>query len=203
MGADFDDFKPINKLKARKALKLPANKKIVLFCGRYGRGKGADKVIQAMKNLKKEDKNVMLIMLGGDDQDEFYHQARKESDLEVGKVKHSVLKQYLSAADVSVMYCNDTVRRYGGMGVTMMESLACGTPIVSTNLLEIPPKERRLVGMMPENEKELESQLGYVINNQKQFIKCREIGKKYYDWKNISKRHVKIYDELFEKFKKR
>ncbi len=195
MGVDFNSFKPIKKNIAKKILNLPLDKKIILYVGRYFESKGVDKILDAFKKIKKEEKGVSFIVIGGYKNDPLYGRVKKEATAELGKIDIKELKQYFSAADCYVIYCNEKWRKYDGMGVAPMEALASGTPIVSTNLIHC-PKERNLLGKCPTNEKELEEDIVYVLNYPNKYLHCRAIAKKYFDWRPIIKNTIKVYDQF-------
>jgi glycosyltransferase involved in cell wall biosynthesis len=199
MAVDFDNFKPIEKISARKKLNLPLNKKIIIYVGRYFEAKGVDKILDSFNEIKKERHDLMLIMIGGYPVDSLYERVKKEANIQIEKVRHSELKYYLSAADVYVMHCNETVKNYGGMGVAPMEALACNTPIVSTNLIHCPEKDREKLGKVQKNEKELTMHLKYILNNLEKYKNCRETARKYFDWKSKIEHTLKVYNFLFKK----
>ncbi|GAG79487.1 unnamed protein product, partial [marine sediment metagenome] len=78
--------------------------------------------------------------------------------------------------------------------------LACGTPIVSTTLEDFSTNEWKKLGKIPRDEKDTVRCVSEMLDNAKPFKNCREVAKKYYDWENIIRRTVEVYDRLFEKY---
>lgn len=122
-------YSPKNKLKSRQILKLPENKKIILFAGTsvLAPHKGFDLFSQAICSLSFSAKDLHLISIGH----------RPNNLTQIGKymVHHLGFindeeKQALiySAADVVVV-----PSWIESFGFTAAESLACGTPVVAFN----------------------------------------------------------------------
>lgn len=200
MGVDFNETKPIDKIQARKNLHLPVDKKIIMYVGRFFEAKGVHKILDAFNKIKANDKSVFLVLIGGTVGDPFYERAQKEASLCIGKVKPDMIKYYLSAADVYVMYCNEAFRTYGGVGIAPLEALACNTPTVNTNLADFPKKDVNLVGRAPVNEDEFVRDIMYVLDHPAEFKNCRAIAKKYYDWSPIIDNTIKVYKRLFKQY---
>jgi teichuronic acid biosynthesis glycosyltransferase TuaC len=139
-GVDIDKFYPVPKEQARTDLGLPLNKKIVLSVGHLTVNKGFDLVIKTLKILSNEshENNLWLVIVGEGS-------ARKElerliSSLQlgervrlVGAVPHQELYLWYSAAD---LFCLASEKE--GWPNVLLESLACGTPVLATPAGGIP-----------------------------------------------------------------
>jgi glycosyltransferase involved in cell wall biosynthesis len=198
MGVDFSYFHPLAKAGARKKLRLPLDKKIILYAGRFFESKAVDKVIRAFKAL--DDKNVLLVLIGGSKSDPLYKQAVEGASIVRDRVGYETLRLYYNAADAYVLYCNEHYTRYGGVGIAPLEALACGTPCVNSNLIYFPKAGRQFVGKAPSSEAQLAANLRYVLDHPKQFSRCREAAKKYYDWDVIVAKTLHHYAALFREY---
>lgn len=137
------EFKPISKAYSRKKLGLDPKELIILQLGRMVARKGIDNVIRAASLLCKSNLQVRLLVVGGD----FEHPDRS-SNAELQRLKNiaseagvshavtftgrkdrDVLKYYYSAADAFV-----TTPWYEPFGITPLESMACGTPVIGSNV---------------------------------------------------------------------
>lgn len=140
-GVNLDEVYAVDKEKAREILKLPKNEKIILQLGRMVPRKGVDNVIRAMAHLKMPD--VKLIIVGsnvpassGDVDHELERLRTLANELKVGaqvifagqRSRHE-LKHYYSAADLFI-----TTPWYEPFGITPLESMACGTPVVGSDV---------------------------------------------------------------------
>jgi len=136
-GVNFDQFKPVSKETARQHLGFASDDKIILFVGRIDPLKGIDKLIQAISYLQNIQGLKLVIIGGGEDSQPEIEQLQKLScDLNIsdsvtfpGLIKHEQLPYFYSAADACVV-----PSYYESCGMVALESLACGTPVVATNV---------------------------------------------------------------------
>jgi D-inositol-3-phosphate glycosyltransferase len=135
-GVNMDLFRPYDRAASRFKLGL-GNEKIMLFVGRIDPLKGIGQLIKSIKLLENQD-NLRLIIVGGDagSREEIEKLQKLASDLGVvnritfqGTVKQDILPYFYSAADVCVM-----PSYYESFGLVPLESLACGTPVVATDV---------------------------------------------------------------------
>lgn len=114
------EFYHISKKKAREVLGFNQNELIAIFVGSFCHRKGVIRAVKAIETLE----NVKLILIGSGEQ-------IPESDRIIfsGKVPHSEIVMYLNAADVFVL---PTLSE--GCCNAVVEALACGLPIVSSDL---------------------------------------------------------------------
>jgi D-inositol-3-phosphate glycosyltransferase len=162
-GVNLEQFKVLDKAQARRYLGLD-NDKIILFVGRIDRLKGIDKLIEALSYLRHIPRLRLLVIGGGEHSQREIEQLQKLAhNLEVqnsvdflGLIKHEQLPYFYNAADACVV-----PSYYESFGLVALESLACGTPVVATD-----------VG----NHKNLIRQggTGYVIENN---VPCHLAGK--------------------------
>ena len=89
-----------------------------------------------------------------------------------------------------------------GIGAAQIESLACGTPIVGTNLKHFLGDEGELrgVGKIPKSPSDVAQCVAEILEHPELYQNCRQIAQKYYSWDSIVVQTVGIYDELFEKY---
>jgi phosphoheptose isomerase len=143
-GFDPTEFWPISKPLARVALGLPPDAPIILQLGRMVPRKGIDAVVRAFARLRHHHGvEATLLIVGGEANDpdpratpeigRLMALARAEDVAEsvvfVGRRGREVLKYYYGAADVFV-----TTPWYEPFGITPVEAMACGTPVVGANV---------------------------------------------------------------------
>ncbi len=135
-GVNMELFRPINKADARRKLGL-GDEKILLFVGRIDPLKGIDKLISTLTLLKNQGK-MKLVVVGGDEnsREDLEGLKRQAAELNIqdlvdfrGLVKQEQLPYFYSAADVCVV-----PSYYESFGLVPLESLACGTPVVATDV---------------------------------------------------------------------
>ena len=142
-GFNPDEFYPVNKIMARKVLNLKQDEYIFLQLGRMDEYKGVDTIIRSLSRLKSLKKAFRLIVVGGDSVDDDIHsnteiirlhQIAVELGVDhvvnfVGKKSREILKYYYSAADIFI-----TTPWFETFGITPLESMACGTPVIGSNV---------------------------------------------------------------------
>lgn len=120
-GTNLETFHRMDKTQCRKELNLPLDKFIIICVGQFIERKGQRRILDAIDRLN--NKNIATIFVGKGD-DAFEH----ESIVFKGTVKNDKLPFYLNAADVFVL-----PTREEGCCNAIIEALACGLPIVSSD----------------------------------------------------------------------
>jgi len=138
-GVDVKKFHPHAKEDARKELGLP-HERIILSVGGLIPRKGFDFLIRALKILSQDrgEKNLHLIIVGeGSSRGELMKLAASLNVAErvhlVGAIPHQELYLWYSAAD---LFCLASSRE--GWPNVVLEALACGTPVVATDVWGTP-----------------------------------------------------------------
>lgn len=123
-GVDIDIFRP----SSRPAFESPSP--TVLFVGRFVRGKGVFDLLEAFARI---DSEATLRLVGRGDGARLENRAcdlgLSDTVTVEGEVPHDRLPQYYAAASV---VCLPT--HYESFGMVNVEAMACGTPVVTTNL---------------------------------------------------------------------
>jgi len=135
-GVNLEQFKPMGKEIAKQQLGF-GDDKVILFIGRIEPLKGIEQLLKAMPYLQNIQ-GLRLVVIGGDEHSQHeIEQLRKLSrDLHIqdsvtfqGLIKHERLPYFYSAADACVL-----PSYYESFGLVALESLACGTPVVATDV---------------------------------------------------------------------
>ena len=137
-GVDIGKFFPVDKKKARNLLNIPQKAHVLITVGGLVERKGFHRVIAVMPELIKIFPDLHYLIIGGasaegDITAQLKNQV-KELELEnhvhfLGTMKPEELKAPLSAADIFVL----STRNEGWANV-LLESLACGTPVVASDV---------------------------------------------------------------------
>ena len=204
-GADIDKVKVIPVgIDCNEFAHLPERKsntpKRVLFLGRFHEIKGASLLVRAMKILGRSD--VVLAIAGYDDGDEA---ALRQLIQEIGMDDKVVflgprygddkVREY-TQADVYVM-----PSRYEMFGLTLLEALACGTPVIITDRCGIAPLLPKECGIVvPLDEYALSEAIAKALdsnmadNDRDYRIKWA----RQYDWDNIAPKVIEVYEKVVE-----
>ena len=134
----------MDRATARAALGLAHDERIVLQLGRMVPRKGVDNVIRGVAHLARRHRiRARLLVVGGDSERpdpvrtpelaRLQGIARDEGIDEqvtfVGQRDRAVLRLYYGAADVFV-----TTPWYEPFGITPLEAMACGTPVIGADV---------------------------------------------------------------------
>lgn len=121
------------KEEARQELRLPEDKKIVLFLHRLSRRKGAHLLPEIVKEFSDRS-DVLFIVVG--DGPEKSHLASRISHLGMGDTVHIVgavpnykISQYMAVADVYLMPSEEE-----GMPNALLEAMAAGVPFAASDV---------------------------------------------------------------------
>jgi D-inositol-3-phosphate glycosyltransferase len=143
-GFASDEFWPIAPRFARRALGLPSDVPVLLSVGRLVPRKGVDNIIRALGVLvRRLGVPAELLVVGGNSDIPDCQATPEISRLRsiaaeagvadrvtfTGRRSRELLKLYYSAADVFV-----TTPWYEPFGMTPVEAMACGTPVVGARV---------------------------------------------------------------------
>jgi len=203
-GVNLDLFKPIDKGMARKELSLD-HEKVILLVGRIEPLKGLGQMFKALTHITGNEAPRLMIV-GGDEhsQDEVHALQGMARELHIedqvtfaGSVPQERLPLFYSAADVCVI-----PSYYESFGMVALESLACGTPIVATDVGGIRHIIRRsetgriVSDNSPRHLASSISELLCQTEEQEQHVEMRRAMMAEFSWANIADRILFEYDSL-------
>jgi glycosyltransferase involved in cell wall biosynthesis len=143
-GVDSTRFSPVPKGTARQAVGLEPDERILLQLGRLVPRKGIDNVIRGLALLGRTHGIAARLLVVGGESDEpdpvrtpeigrLQAIAAEEGVVDrvifVGRRGREVLKYYYGAADIFI-----TTPWYEPFGITPLEAMACGTPVIGANV---------------------------------------------------------------------
>jgi D-inositol-3-phosphate glycosyltransferase len=193
-GVNMGLFKPIMRAIARSYTGLNGDR-IILFVGRIVPEKGVDKLVQAVSCLQGKQR-IKLVIIGGDDRSPAEIQRLKnlarslkidDSVTFLGLIAHDELPFFYSAADVCVV-----PSYHESFGLVVLESLACGTPVVATKVgsAEIVIRHGETGYLVKNNDPhclaDSISQLMSKLNNHQELTSLVRASVTKYDWPNIT-----------------
>ncbi len=191
-GVNRELFKPGDKQAARQKLDMNDDK-ILLFVGRIDPLKGIEQLLEAVSYLKDTD-SLRLVIIGGDDDEDAVSWLKEMTEkLDItervtfhGLVKHHELPIFYNAANVTVV-----PSYYESFGLVGLESLACGTPVVTTDVGDMSNVIRQGENgyVVPDNDpQELADKIGIMLSRPDNLESAQVIREsiKRYDWSNIA-----------------
>ena len=137
-GVDATRFAPVDRASARAACGLPDDRTILLAVGGVYEGKGHHLVVEALASLVRRRPDLLYVMVGREQPGDRYRSELERAIaarglsrhvLFAGSRLHAELPAWYAAAD---LFCLGT--RSEGWANVLLESLACGVPVVTTDV---------------------------------------------------------------------
>ncbi|WP_432712349.1 glycosyltransferase [Pedobacter sp.] len=201
------EFFPIDQKASKRRLKINKDDFLLLQLGRMVPRKGIDNVIKALPFLQGKGKVVRLVIVGGEDGDQ-------EKDSEVSRLQSLVsslklekqvvfagrkdrnqLRYYYDAADVFI-----TTPWYEPFGITPLEAMACGTPVIGAAVGGI--KHTVIDGktgflVPPHAPDQLAKKISLLLNNRELMEKmgknALEHVHQYFTWQKVAEKMNALY----------
>jgi glycosyltransferase involved in cell wall biosynthesis len=198
----YDNFgAPVSKEEARETIGLNPDDRIILFFGFIRKYKGLDILLEAMKIIRQQNKNIKLLIAG-----EFYEDEKPYRDLIEKYALHDVLilrtefiadkdvKFYLCAADAVVQpYRNATQS-----GVTPL-AYHFEKPMIVTNVGSLPslvPDGKVGLVAEPEPGAIAAAVIRYFELGENYFIPHLRSEKEKYSWHQLTEAIIKLADDI-------
>jgi glycosyltransferase involved in cell wall biosynthesis len=134
----YNAFSGIAEMPAREVVRtllgIPASAHVIVSAGRLVPWKGFPALIEVVEKLRENYPDIKLFIAGGGPDEEMLHTLIVEKNLVdnvllLGNMNREILLKYVRAADCFVLNTG-----YEGLSHQLLEVLAVGTPIVTTNV---------------------------------------------------------------------
>ena len=196
-----------DKEKSRKRLEIPNDKKVLLFFGMIKQVKGLDVLLHALKDVIKENPDVLLLIAGKPWENDFtnYQRIIDENNLSdfcllhTKFIPHADVEHYYCAADLVVL----PYKKIYQSGVLMM-TLSYGKPALVSDL---PPLKEVVTDMQTaflfesENSISLAEKLNLILLDPEKLEQVRINGEELintkYDWNEIGRQTKQAYQSLY------
>ncbi|MBI5140565.1 MAG: glycosyltransferase [Nitrospirae bacterium] len=141
-GCDFERFKPADAVEIaelRRELDLPEDRIILFLLGAIEENKGIFELLEVYKRmLAKWGDGVHLVMIGGGKHEAAFRSRISEMGLDglitlAGSVSHSMVSRWVRACDIMIFPTH-----YEGVPNAVLETMACGKPVIATAVGGIP-----------------------------------------------------------------
>lgn len=184
-------------------------KKLIFSSGRMVERKGFIYLIRAMPTILKKHPDAILIIGGDGPERERLEKEVKRLNLEgkvimPGFISEKEFPMHMKAAEVFVL--PSIVDKRGGTegsATILLEAMACGTPVVGTNVGGIPYGVKDGIGgflVEPENPEALAEKIIFLLSNPKvkeeMGVQARRYVEENFDWIKIADRYIEIFKEL-------
>lgn len=189
-GVDLDKF----KLSGRKD-------KIVLYSGRLVEWKNVRIVIDVAERLSKTHPDVMFHIVGRGPLEQNLRKSVSEKMLNnvifFNSVRFEDMPKYYSQASVLL-----SPHRYDSFGKTVIEALACETPVVGTDFdVPVDVKQCGVFFKDPDDVDGMAEAVMMLIDDEKKRMRLGRAGRvvveKNYSWIKCAERNIDVYESLF------
>ena len=216
-GVDLSKFYPIPPDEAKEFVGVPPCDKVLLYVGRIEPLKGIDTLIESIALIQGqgliEEGSMCLTIIGGDP-----HVSEEMMTSEMvrlkelckrygvgemvtflGKRDQDTLPYYYSAAEAVIM-----PSQYESFGMVALEAMACGTPVVASEVggLAFLVHDGVTGYTVPASEpKALAEKLTAIISDQDLHQRMGDQAAEFargYDWHLIAEQIVDLYDDVLE-----
>lgn len=200
------NMKMINRIKEK--FKISHKDKIIIFTGRISKEKGTDKLIKAFKIAYRKNHSLKLMIVGsylhGSSIKTKYQEyldslssELRDKIIYTGYVSQKELKYFYQIAEITVLpsFWNEPA------GLTMLESMACGTPVITTYSGGIPEYVKDKAIVLKRDEMLVEKialWIEYLLDNPKLYYKYSHEGIKFVDENYDSKGYIKRLQESLD-----
>lgn len=174
---DTQEFRPISKgdvSHLRKKLLKLGNTKVILFVGRLQSDKDPATLFFAFERLLEVRNDVVLVVIGTEDEKKKYTELAKQLSITgkvkfLGYIRHDEIPKYYNIADVYVL-----TSIWEEWSNTIMEAMACGIPVIATNVGANPylVKDKKTGFLVPpKSPTVLAGKIAYVLDHSNEIEK--------------------------------
>ncbi len=178
-GCDLAIFKPSSREAARLELNIDPRAEIVVFIGRLVPLKGLRELFEAVATLSASRSPLHLVCIGEGPMDQELRRRASQPDLKghvsfaVGASPHEIAR-WLAASNVFCLPSHSE-----GCPNVVVEALACGRPVVASNVGGIPELLNSRSGILvpPRNAEQLARGLSRALDhpwNQEEIARCSQ-----------------------------
>ena len=205
-GVNTNLFKPMENPELKKELGLE-NSDILLYVGRIAKGKGVDKLIKILYQVRKKNKRVKLIIVGGD---AGYLSIVKDLIRKYNLSDHVKFTGYIPKYELAPFYSIASLVIYPSrqeiFGLVLCEAMACAKPVIGSDIMG--PSEIIVDGKTGfisdfENIDELSEKVITLLDDKEYLSKLGKNGlervKQYYTWEKTAKLHFNLYKQVLGK----
>lgn len=212
-GFDPAEFWPVDKFLARRELGLPKEEFILLQLGRIVPRKGVDTVIRGFARfLLSHNVEARLLVVGGESavanplHDQEIGRLRQIAVSEriddrvsfIGRRSREKLRHYYSAADVFI-----TTPWYEPFGITPLEAMACGVPVIGADVggIRFTVVEGETGHLVPPRDDErLAEVLSYLYSHPSERESLGKGGirrvNQHFTWQKVTRAMSEMYEEV-------
>lgn len=170
---------------------IPKNKKIIMYVGNLKPHKNLERLLEAYSKIQDKEETVLLLVGKSFKKYDILEDKEKllkikENVIHTGMVEQKELVDLYNLADLFVF-----PSLYEGFGIPVLESLACGTPVICSNTSSLPEVGKDRVGYFnPMDIEDIKNKIEEYLKNNKE-INCEDYLKEF-NWSHIVEKVEKV-----------
>jgi len=192
---NLNKFRPMDKKKLRPKYGFSPEDKIIIFVGRLEKVKNLDFLFRSFTFVKKQDSKAKLLIVGRGSERPRLEKLSGALGLDevifAGQLALNKIPEVLNCADLLAM-CS----LYEGSPTVLREAIACGIPVVSTDVGDVREviKKKLLGRIASRNEESFARALINVLHMDPEKVKqeCR-LASKAFGFDALAERVVNVY----------
>lgn len=163
--------------------------------------KNYSRLVQALMHLRQRDPDLKLVVVGSKGwlYDDFF-----QAITDVGATEHIIFPGYIPDEDLPAMYAASTAMVmpsvYEGFGLPLLEAMACGTPIASSNAASLPELGGTVpIYFDPQNVDEMIAALETVLGDEHLQHTMRQRGPEQaarFSWNQAARETAMLYNRF-------
>ena len=180
---------------------IDTSKRLILYLGRLNKTKGIDLLINAFSDLSNKFDKAFLVLVGPDDG----YRSKLEELINISNLGDKVLLTGFISSEEKLMAFVDSdffvTPSFSGFPMTFLESLACGTPIITTNIGDTLEWINNNVGYVVKYDRnQLADAMFRILSDESLRARFGDMGKQLakdeFNWPLIIEKLEKIYYEI-------
>jgi glycosyltransferase involved in cell wall biosynthesis len=192
LGID-EKFKPLKNIKKKNQ---------ILYVGSLNERKNFYGVIEAFLSLN--DKNLKLIMVGNFSKTFALNKASIDILKKAKQNENIIFKSNVSDNELIKLYNESRLfvypSFYEGFGLPPLEAMACGTPVITSNVSSLPEVGGdAVVYCNPYDVEDIKEKIEMVLNDEKLQQEMIQKGlqrAKEFTWEKSAKEHLEVFEEV-------
>ena len=195
-----EDFKKIDRNKAKKFIskKYSIKNKFILFVGMIEPRKNLQRLVDAFIQIKNPELKIVIVGKKGWQMEEFFKMI-KDSKLEdtiifPGYVPDEDLVKFYNAAEIFVY-----PSIYEGFGIPVLEALACGCPVITSNTSSMPEITGPAAKLIdPNDTDDIKKTIQKLLRNEQLRQTLGEEGiiqAKKFSWQKTAQKTLEAYEK--------
>ena len=199
-------YKPLNKQNCYNYLKkkYKINTPFILYVGGFSPRKNIIGLIEAFSLLKEKYSKPLKLIILGSKGISYEKYKKKAEDLNISS--EVIFPGFIPLKDMPIFYNLSKIfvypSFYEGFGLPPLEAMACGTPVIASNLTSIP----EVVGdaaltVNPEDINSLKENMFNILNNKELYLELVDksiLHSSSFSWKNTADLTIDAYKSMID-----